>query len=192
MLLSFYQLNITQDEIVQAAGISETIVRDYGARIDQLAQGINALFPAGEYRLMAKYDASVDDLAWLTGELSIPAGIEWQGQFRNPDGTYRDQGHYTVVTGVNWERRILKTVDPEDKSILTAGGELALDVFEPRWWEVDHLPVPGNPQHSECVRNERLIFVIARQLDVQRLQARGFESASLVLMWKYRVPQLVY
>jgi hypothetical protein len=185
MLGMTYDLSLSQDDIAAAAGMSDIIIDAEGMRLDELRDGIRALFPDGAYRLLAKYQSTIDDLDHLTGTLGLPAGVEWQGRFANPDGTRTDQGHYSVITGVDRQQGVLSVVDPEDQNILTQQGQLPIATFEPRWWEVDIVPLPHDPGRSKVIEMERLIFVLAAADQAPALRELGFRPATLDVMWQH-------
>ncbi|NDJ76205.1 MAG: hypothetical protein GYB65_08090 [Chloroflexi bacterium] len=186
MLFSFYCEFVAQEDVARAAGMTDIIIDAEGMRLDELHNGVRNLFPNGEYVLLAKYHATIDDLAHLTNTIGLPAGIEWQGRFIYPDRTERDQGHYSIVTGVDQDRGVLHVVDPEPQNLLTLNGELAITSFEPRWWEMDIVPFPDQSD-SRVIEMERLIFVVAAQDRVERLHALGYRPANLALIWKHCV-----
>jgi hypothetical protein len=140
MLFSFYALTISQTEIARAAGMADTIRISHGLRLDELNAAVKALYPGGEFVLLAKYQSSLDDVIQIVEGLRLPIGVEWQGRFPRPDGSQYDQGHYSVITAIDLDRGLLFITDPEDHNLLTTQGVAALDGFEDRWWEVDVVP----------------------------------------------------
>jgi hypothetical protein len=133
--------------------------------------------------LLAKYNANVQDLALLVNEYQQPVGVEWQGRFIQAENRLIDQGHYSVIAGVDLDRNVLKVIDPEEKNILTASGEISVPVFEARWWEVDNVPVPNNGSTAKILWTEHLVFVLARHEDIPRFEDVGLDPVSLSLMW---------
>jgi hypothetical protein len=185
MLFSFYGLPISQQDISDAAGMAESIVNAGGMRLDELNDGVTALYPDGEYVLLAKYGSSIEDLSLLTQEFDLPVGVEWQGHFPQPDGSYADQGHYSIITAVDQKRGILEIVDPEDRNTLTTNGTLAIDEFEERWWEIDIMPQPHDWGITKVIETERLAFIIVPQEQSAVLRKYGFRPAELALTWEY-------
>jgi len=186
MLFSFYGLNVTQEEVVAAVGLTETIVRDGGTRIDQLAQAVRVLHP--EYALLARYNCSLRDMKHILEEFQIPVGVEWRGLFLEPNQTYVEKGHYSVITLLDDLRGVIYIADPEQKNVLTPNGEISMVEFEQRWWEINDVPRLHDPTQIEFIRNERLIFVLVKEQRQEALRNLGFQPATLSLMWRYRVP----
>jgi hypothetical protein len=139
--------------------------------------------------LLAKYNASIDDLVWLTQEVQMPAGVEWRGRFLEPDGRIWEEGHYSVVTGVDVEKGIIAIVDPEPKDILTQTGELTIDEFERRWWDENYVPLPDNPGVKETIRTQNMIFVLVPRARSDKLRAQGWRTISADLLREYRLPR---
>ncbi|MBN1679624.1 MAG: hypothetical protein JW966_04980 [Anaerolineae bacterium] len=188
MLFSHHNLAISQETIARAAGMADSIVDAEGMRLDELRDGVRALFPDGAMVLLAKYHSTLDDIVCLLEEFRLPVGIEWQGRFRYPDNSIGERGHYSVLTGVDLARGVLTIADPEPNSLLTTSGELAIDTFIPRWWEVDSVPQPDLSGNAYVIQMERLTFVVTPAETVQSLQQVGFAPASLSLAWKYCTP----
>lgn len=183
MLFDFYGVAVPQEAFVEAVGMTQTIRYAPGMRLDELARSVELLFPQGDYVLLAKYNATVQDLALLVNEYQQPVGVEWQGRFLQPGDRLVEQGHYSVILGVDQDRDLLKIADPEEKNILTVTGEISIPVFEARWWEVDRVPLPNNGATPKILWTERLVFVLAHHGDLPRFEAVGLSPVSLALMW---------
>lgn len=183
MLFGFYGLSVPQEALVEAVGMTQSIRYAPGMRLDELAKAVEALFPQGDYVLLGKYSSSVQDLALLVNEFRQPVGVEWQGRFIQAENRLIDQGHYSVIVGVDLDRNMLEVVDPEEKNILTTSGEISVPVFEARWWEVDKVPVPNNGSTPKILWTERLAFVLARRADLRRFEDVGLCPVSLSMMW---------
>jgi ABC-type bacteriocin/lantibiotic exporter with double-glycine peptidase domain len=188
ILFSFYDLDVPQEDIVEAAKMTDTIVSAQGMRIDELNRGVEALYPDGEYVLLGKYNCSIEDLEQVTGDLRLPAGVEWQGKFPKPGGGYRNRGHYSIVTGVDQPNGVIKLADPAARNTLTENGELSIEEFEKRWWEIDTVPLPTNSKAARPIQNSRLIFVVANRENAESLKTLGFERPTLAFMWDYSTP----
>lgn len=188
MLFSYHKTNVAQKAISAAAGMADIIWDAQGMRIDELHAGIQALYPDGEYQLLAKYQANIDDIVQVLGEFNMPLGVEWQGYFELEDGSHENMGHYTVINGVDQARGLLYVVDPERQNLLTLTGKIEFETFKPRWWEVDIVPMPHDDSVTAVIEMERLIFVIAPAAKVDHLAAVGFRPATLGLMWEYATP----
>lgn len=182
MLFSFYDLDISQDAIAIAAGVSKT-VSSSGSRIDQLATAVETLAP--NYVLLAKYNSIIEDIALLIQEHRLPVSVEWQGMFIDGKGRYFEEGHYSVIVSVNQEDECIIMVDPEERSALS-NGEISIQDFEKRWWENNDVPLESNPAQNEIIRNDHLLFVLVRKKDSQQLLDLGLQPASLSLMWVFR------
>jgi len=185
MMFSFYGLVITQEAIAEAAGVQETISED-GSRIDQLNQAVELLAPG--YVLLAKYNADIEDLETLVEEFGLPTGVEWQGMFVDEKGKYFEEGHYSVVVGVDRDNESVTIVDPERKSALEAG-KLSITDFEARWWEENDVPSLADPGTMEVICNEGLLFLVVPEGREPRLLALGLQPVSLSLMREYQVPR---
>lgn len=183
MLFGFYGLSVPQETIVDAAGMTNIIRSTPGMRLDELAKAVTILYPDSNYELLAKYNSSIRDLTFLTEKFRHPVGVEWQGKFIQPDGRLIDQGHYSVMVGVDLDRYILKIVDPEEKNVLTTSGEIDIPTFESRWWEVDRVPLPNNGSTPKILWTEHLIFVLVRHDETQQFLDFGLCPVSLSLMW---------
>jgi ABC-type bacteriocin/lantibiotic exporter with double-glycine peptidase domain len=188
MLFSFYGVCVSQADISKAAGMADVIRHAQGMRLDELNTAIEALYPKGDYVLLAQYQSSLDDIAYIVEELRLPIGVEWQGRFARSDGTQYDQGHYSVITAIDRERGRLYIADPEDHDLLTPDGVLDLDVFEDRWWEVDIVPRPGDNSTAHVIEMERLVFVLVPRERKEQLLNLGFSPPTLSMIWKYCTP----
>ncbi len=185
MLLDYQEVHLTQAAVSEAADMADIIHDAAGMRLDELNQAMVALFPQGEYQLLAKYHADLDDLEHLINDFNLPVGIEWQGHFALPDGSEADIGHYSVVNGIDRADGMLSIVDPEPRNLLTQTGELAIDTFLARWWEIDVVPHPDDFSVTEVIEMESLLYVIVPQADVDRLHKLGFRPATMNLIWAH-------
>jgi hypothetical protein len=154
MLLSNLDIDASQDEIARAAGVTD-VIEMQGTRVDQLAQAVRTLAP--ELRFWYKDHATLDDLAALVGEHGYPVGVEWQGVF-DPEPDY---GHYSVVTAIDMEKRLLVMVDPYHDYVLT-DRVFALDEFDRRWWDDNSVPDDTGEEH--LVRDDHMLFVVTTSL----------------------------
>ena len=184
MMLSLYDLDVSQEAIAEAAGVQETISED-GSRIDELGLAIKGLVP--EYVLVAKYDSSLDDLETLVEGFGLPTGIEWQGVFVDDEGAPFEEGHYSVVVKVDRDAESITIVDPARRSALV-DGKLSFADFQERWWEDNHVPSLADSDVNEVIRNQRLLFVVVPDEQVLELSTIGLQPASLSLMREHQVP----
>ena len=82
MLLENIGVNVTQEEITEAAGATRTI-ETHGTRVDQLAKAVHELAPIA--KLWYKENAGPDDLEYVLDTCKCPVGVEWQGLFDDMD-----------------------------------------------------------------------------------------------------------
>jgi hypothetical protein len=183
ILLSAVNIDLNQENIMNSIGIPED-KRAGGTRIDQLAQIIES-HVAG-YALLAKYNSTVLDLHLMNRKYHLPAGIEWQGSFTEPESYVYDEGHYSVVldTDINLSKLII--IDPDDRSTFK-NGILSFEQLEKRWWDVNHLPCGNNGSMKILeVYNEKLIFIIIPRNDIVIFAKIGFHPATLELIKEYQ------
>src|SRR5215216_1129017 len=90
MLLENIGVEVTQEEITEAAGAMRTI-ETHGTRVDQLAKAVHQFAP--EARLWYKEKASTDDLEYILDICKFPVAVEWQGLFGDEDEDDEDYGH---------------------------------------------------------------------------------------------------
>jgi hypothetical protein len=188
MLFSFYDLAISQEDIAEAAGMANIITISEGMRIDELGRAVRALYPQGEYVLLAKYHSSLDDIEQIVIEFGLPVGVEWQGKFAQPDGSHFERGHYGVITDLDRDGGTLNLLDPDSRNLITPNGSVSIEEFEERWWEVDAIPLLDNPSITRVVEMYRLAFVLARQEDAKPLAESGFCPVSLSVLWENCTP----
>ena len=159
-----------------------------GMRLDELNMAVEALYPEGDYVLLAHYHSTIDDIVRIIDGLRLPVGVEWQGRFPRSDGTEYDQGHYSVLTAIDQDRRRLYIADPEDHNILTPNGVLDLDLFADRWWEVDLVPLPDYSFNTKVVEMQGLIFALVPQDRKKELLKLGFRTPTLSMIWDNSIP----
>lgn len=188
MLFSFYGISVSQTDISKAAGMADVIRIAQGMRLDELCTAVKALYPEGDYVLLAQYHSRIDDIIQIIDGLRLPVGVEWQGRFPRRDGTEYDQGHYSVLTAIDQDRRLLYIADPEDHDLLTPDGVLDLDVFADRWWEVDIVPLPDHSSNTGVIEMSGLIFVLVPQDRKEELLELGFGSPTLSMIWAHGTP----
>jgi hypothetical protein len=188
MLLSFYGIYVAQTDISKAAGMADVIRMAQGMRLDELNTAIGALYPEGDYVLLAKYHSCLDDIIQIIDGLRLPVGVEWQGRFPRSDGTEYDQGHYSVLTAIDQDRRLLYIADPEDHDLLTPDGVIDLDVFRDRWWETDIVPLPDHSGKTRVIEMDGLIFVLVPQDRKKELIQMGFRTPTLAMIWDNCTP----
>lgn len=184
MLFSAYDIEVTQEELAEAAGITHKIA-DHGSRLDELQDAVRKLFP--DYMIMAKANADLNDLVRLVGKRGLPVGVEWQGMFINDQGQYFVEGHYSVVVEIDRTQNTITLLDPERRSLLPRG-VININDFMHRWWEINEAPHLSKPGELDLIRNERMVFVLVPASHADEMGNLGLEPASLAFMRAYRVP----
>ncbi|MBL8134876.1 MAG: hypothetical protein JNL42_23660, partial [Anaerolineae bacterium] len=140
MLYSAFGRTYSQEAVAEATGIRPHIPTR-GCRVDQLAYAVGALTP--DFILLARYDASLDDLHALTDALGCPAAVEWRGTFLEPNGHLWHEGHYSIVQRLDFDAGVVHLIDPFNGSnIAHQNGVIAIDDFLARWWDDNYLPAP--------------------------------------------------
>jgi hypothetical protein len=171
MMYSIYGIAHSQDVIAHAIGDVKRISRR-GCTVGELAQAVDQLTP--NYVLLGKYHGIIDDLRILTKTYMLPVGVEWRGRFLEPDGRIWEEGHYSLVTHVNFSEGSLEVIDPyaPGVNLLSMNDLIPIDLFVQRWWDTNPLPVPDNPTAVTEVRDDQLLYVLvpkARAHDLRRL-----------------------
>ena len=172
MLLGNIGVNVTQEDVTEAAGATRTIAT-HGTRVDQLAKAVHQLAPGA--KLWYKERASLDNLEYVLDECKYPVGVEWQGLFDDPvDEDDDDYGHYSVISHIDKAKDELIVVDPY-KDFVDQDRILKISLFLKRWWDYNEVK---DPQTGEKVfkKDEQLFFVVA-PLDVSfpaELQMQSF------------------
>jgi hypothetical protein len=155
MLLENIGVNVSQEEITEAAGATHTI-ETHGTRVDQLAQAVHELAPIA--RLWYKEHASLQDLEYVLEECKYPVGVEWQGLFEDMDGDDDDYGHYSIVAHIDRAKDELIVVDPY-KDFVDQSRIVRLSLFESRWWDFNEVKDPGTGEKA-FKKDEQLFFVV--------------------------------
>src|SRR6266508_4360463 len=133
MLLENIGVNVTQEEITEAAGATHTIEL-HGTRVDQLAKAVYELAPIA--KLWYKEKASADDLEYVLDICKFPVGVEWQGLFDDvddEDDEDEDYGHYSIIAHIDKLKDELIVVDPY-KDFVDQNRILKMILFLNRWW----------------------------------------------------------
>jgi hypothetical protein len=159
MLFSAHGVILDQEIIMQNTGVMHDKTNE-GTRIDQLSLSIQKLKP--NYVLLAKYNATVKKIDELIREFSLPVGVEWQGGFVDANQTYFEEGHYSVITKVDYKNKVIKLLDP-DPSSLFRDGVIPIDEFKRRWWEENVLPTMGDANKNIRICHIGLLFVIVHK-----------------------------
>ena len=156
MLLENIGMNVTQEEITDAAGATRTI-ETHGTRVDQLAKAVHQFAP--DARLWYKEKASTDDLEYVLDECKFPVAVEWQGLFDDEDEDDEDCGHYSIISHIDKVKDELIVVDPY-KDFVDQSRIIKMSLFLNRWWDYNEVK---DPQTGKKVfkKDEQLFFVVA-------------------------------
>ena len=144
MLLENIGVNISQQELTEAAGATKTI-ETHGTRVDQLAKAVQQLVPIA--RLWFKEHASLEDLIFVLEESKYPVGVEWQGLFEDMDDDEDDYGHYSIISHIDKAKDELIVVDPY-KDYVDQNRIIKITTFLERWWDFNEVKDPQTTQIS--------------------------------------------
>ena len=156
MLLENIEVNVTQEEITEAAGATHTI-ETHGTRVDQLAKAVHQLAPGA--RLWYKEKATLEDLEYVLDVCKFPVGVEWQGLFDDVDNDDEDCGHYSIISHIDKVKDELIVVDPY-KDFVDQSRIVRMSVFLNRWWDFNEVKDPQTGK-KEFKKDEQLFFVVA-------------------------------
>ena len=140
MLLSFYDVDIDQQQVVDCLGINDKII-NYGTTIQELGTFIKDLYP--QYQFWYKFHSTTAELSQIINELKYPVGVEWQGIFDYPDDEINededdDPGHLAVITGINTSKNYIYIADP-DAHYAGKDRQFSILQFERRWWDINEI-----------------------------------------------------
>jgi hypothetical protein len=172
MMLSALGIDISQENIVDAAGAGERI-EDHGTRVDQLALAVRNLVP--ELRFYYKDHATLEDLVRIVNHEGYPVGVEWQGLFEGepeseeaqangapllPDSESEDgdYGHYSLIIRADPERRLLIIADPY-KDYISQDRIFTFREFDRRWFDYNEVQ-DLKSRRKRYARDEHMLFVI--------------------------------
>jgi ABC-type bacteriocin/lantibiotic exporter with double-glycine peptidase domain len=156
MLLENVGVNVSQEEITEAAGATHTI-ETHGTRVDQLAKAVHELAPIA--KLWYKEKASVDDLEYVLEECKFPVGVEWQGLFEDMDDDEDDYGHYSIIAHIDKVKDEIIVVDPY-KDFVDQSRIVKMSLFLDRWWDFNEVKDLETGEKT-AKKDEQLFFVIA-------------------------------
>jgi hypothetical protein len=133
MLLSFVGIEVSQEEIVEAGGVSEKLPT-HGIFVSEMGNAIAVLAPGMQF--WYKHYCSLSELRQVVMNYKYPAGVEWQGVFY--EDADEDNGHYSVVTYVDSTNNIIMLADPYKRF---AGSDRIFHIleFEDRWWDENEI-----------------------------------------------------
>ncbi|RPH75081.1 hypothetical protein EHM76_02375 [bacterium] len=163
MLLSNLGIDVTQEQVAEAGGVSEVIGTD-GMRVDQIARAVRSLAPQAQFWF--KENARLADLIELVAHYRYPVGVEWQGLFTEPgvdegesETEDTDYGHYSVITHIDRRRRQLIIADPYKDYIAQARIFTFKELLE-RWWDTNEITDPETGK-ALLVEDYHMLFFVA-------------------------------
>jgi ABC-type bacteriocin/lantibiotic exporter with double-glycine peptidase domain len=154
MLLENIGVDVSQEEITEAAGATHTI-ETHGTRVDQLAKAVHELAPIA--KLWYKENASVEDLEYVLDECKYPLGVEWQGLFEDMDED-DDYGHYSIIAHIDKIKDEIIVVDPY-KDFVDQSRIVNMSLFLNRWWDFNEVKDPETGEKT-FKKDEQLFFVV--------------------------------
>ena len=154
MLLENIGVNVSQEEITEAAGAIHTI-ETHGTRVDQLAKAVQQLAPIA--KLWYKEKSRPEDLEYVLNECKFPVGVEWQGLFDDMDDD-DDYGHYSIIAHIDQGKDELIVVDPY-KDFVDQNRIVKMSLFLTRWWDFNEVKDPHTGEKS-FKKDEQLFFVV--------------------------------
>jgi ABC-type bacteriocin/lantibiotic exporter with double-glycine peptidase domain len=140
MLLSFYDVNIDQQQVVDCLGINDKI-STHGMTIQEMGQFIKKYYP--QFQFWYKFNSTIPELSQLINQFHFPVGVEWQGIFDYPDeDSFEDEdddpGHLAVITGINTGENYIYIADP-DAHYAGTDRQFSILQFERRWWDINEI-----------------------------------------------------
>jgi hypothetical protein len=155
MLLENVGVNVSQEEITEAASAMHTI-ETHGTRVDQLAKAVHELAPIA--KLWFKEKASVEDLEYVLDGCKFPVGVEWQGLFEDMDDDDEDYGHYSILAHIDKVKDEIIVVDPY-KDFVDQSRIVKMSLFLNRWWDFNEVKDPETGEKT-FKKDEQLFFVV--------------------------------
>jgi len=163
-LLAFYGKEVTQDEIVAAAGVAHKI-KDHGMTVAELALASRTIAP--ELQFWSKTNSTMGELSALINLQQQPIGIEWQGVFDYPDEDIDededdDPGHFSIITRLDTRNNIVLIADPDRHY---AGKDRLFSVLEleRRWWDINKVINPFTHIVEEVDDYHVMFFVTKKE-----------------------------
>jgi hypothetical protein len=156
MLLENIGVNVTQEEITEAAGATHTI-ESHGTRVDQLAKAVHQLAPIA--KLWYKEKGRLEDLEYVLEECKFPVGVEWQGLFDDMDNDDEDCGHYSIISHIDQVKDELIVVDPY-KDFVDQNRIVKMGLFLNRWWDFNEVKDLETGEKT-IKKDDQLFFVVA-------------------------------
>ncbi len=153
MLTGYIGKDIPQQRYVDILNIGEKL-KTHGMTVAEMGEALKLLDPT--LRLWYKQNSRIEDIYRLNTDYNYPVGIEWQGIFyQYSDG---DDGHYSVVTGLDLTSLKIYIADPYE---VFAGKDrtIKLGRFIPRWWETNEIIDPVSNKKN-IVEDIRMMFIV--------------------------------
>jgi hypothetical protein len=162
MLLSYYDVTIEQQQVVDYLKINNKIII-HGITIQEMGLFIKDNYP--QYQFWYKFNSSPAELSLLINDYNLPVGVEWQGIFDYPDDEAFDDedddpGHVAVVTGINTQENYIYIADP-DAHYAGTDRKFSILQFERRWWDINKIIDPITHRSQE-VDDLHGLFLITR------------------------------
>ena len=170
MLLENIGVHVTQEEITEAAGATNSIAT-HGTRVDQLAKAVHYFSP--DAKLWYKEYASPEDLEYVLDVCKFPVAVEWQGLFGDEDEDDDDYGHYSIISHIDRGKDELIIVDPY-KDFIDQSRIVSMSLFLTRWWDFNEVKDPQTGEKT-FKKDEQLFFVVAPR-DVTFPDELGMQS----------------
>lgn len=153
MLLSFLGVDLSQESIVEAAGVNSKI-EEFGILVPEMGRAIKYLVP--QFQFWYKENSTLTDLKEIIRSHKYPVGVEWQGVFY--EDADEDNGHYSIVTHIDTINNLIVLTDPYKRF---AGIDRTFHVleFENRWWDENEIH-DSQTGKTELVRDYHMMFLV--------------------------------
>jgi len=150
MLLSFYDITLDQQQVVDFLQINQKIIT-HGMTITEMGYFTNQSYP--QLQFWYKFNSSTTELSQLINEFHLPIGIEWQGIFDYPDEeAFEDEdddpGHIAIATAINTQENYIYIADP-DAHYAGTDRKFSILQFERRWWDINEVVDQLTHRHQE-------------------------------------------
>lgn len=132
-LFSFLGVKVSQRKITASLRAQNKIKR-FGLNLSDMAKAAKIYGQGGKFVFYRKINAKVSDIDLIVNKYKFPVGVEWQGVFYEEGD--EDNGHYSIVTQVDREKRYLRLADPYHKFSGT-DRKFAIKDFLERWWDTN-------------------------------------------------------
>jgi len=151
MLFSHLGVYVDQDEFVEVLNLKSRLQK-YGMTVEEMAKATQKIYPY--FTLWYKEKAEITDIQTIIEEYKYPVGIEWQGVFLEDEDD--DNGHYSVVTGIDVAHDQIVIADPYMK-FAGVDRHFTVTEFLDRWWDVNDVESRGKIIQK---RDDRVLFII--------------------------------